>query len=103
MKRTAATLIVGAGLALPTLTACDPAPISPFIGSAVTVENTTTTTVPTRTVHGRAYLANSCTWVVKQDADGSIRARWEDGRQAPCDPDNFDPFGYLNDTGWVGP
>ena len=40
-------------------------------------------------------LPNSCLYVRKIDADGVIRERWEDGRQAPCDPDNFDPFGYL--------
>lgn len=94
MKRRILTL--GFGLAL---TACTP--VNPLIGTAVTVEPSTT--IPTRQVGPRAMLPNSCTWVTKQDADGTIRARWEDGRQAPCDPDNFDPFGYLNNTGWVGP
>jgi len=100
MNRTAATLILGAGLAL---TACNPAP---FIGESLVIENeapTTTTTIPTRLVDGKSRIANYCQLVTRQHAGGAIVAEWIDGRQSPCDPANHDPFAYLDSTGWQGP
>ena len=55
-------------------------PAEPTIGPAVTV------------TPARQPLPNSCQWVTKLDADGVVRARWEDGRMRPCDPNDFDPW-----------